>query len=349
MNDIPVMPFVQQLCETSLRQFQSLPDGQFYAFYPDYFGEMYHRPAYWAIEDIEILDGKIELTDDALITHMYVVGALAWAPPGADKAESSNVTNVLSTWGVMTIYNAFMSKSIFEGRSMAEDSDDKKGDDPTKDTKPTKNTKPGKHTKPGKSHKPGKTTVDKNKPGSKTKDKSKGKDTKGDGTPMESAAFAATKEGKAELQAFKDKGMGGVFGAGMIENQLEANLFLSRYGARVELNNMPFIFNRYFELFSAYQRFLLAWSRQFATDFTFTFMPELYPGGKVSFPNHGIQMYIESVSHNMSYEDGFTTVAVLSAPSVYRTGDSKKQETQINEDLPPNMAKAIVAPIAMKK
>jgi hypothetical protein len=39
MNDKPLLPFVQQLCNASLRHFQSLPDGRFYAFFPDYFGE----------------------------------------------------------------------------------------------------------------------------------------------------------------------------------------------------------------------------------------------------------------------------------------------------------------------
>jgi N-acetyl-anhydromuramyl-L-alanine amidase AmpD len=70
MNDQPLLPFIQQLCDASLRQFQSLPDGRFYAFYPDYFGEMLHHPPYWEIDDIEVLNGGINLSDDALVTHM---------------------------------------------------------------------------------------------------------------------------------------------------------------------------------------------------------------------------------------------------------------------------------------
>jgi hypothetical protein len=44
----------------------------------------------------------------------------------------------------------------------------------------------------------------------------------------------------------------------------------------------------YYEAFLAYQRFCLMWSRQFLTTFEFTFMPELFPGGIVAFPDHGI-------------------------------------------------------------
>jgi hypothetical protein len=59
LNDKPLLPFIQQLCSASLRHFQSLPDGRFYGFYPDYFGEMNQHPPYWNIDDVEILDGQI--------------------------------------------------------------------------------------------------------------------------------------------------------------------------------------------------------------------------------------------------------------------------------------------------
>ena len=57
------------------------------------------------------------------------------------------------------------------------------------------------------------------------------------------------------------------------------------------------------------------WSRQFLTEFQFTFMPELYPGGLVGFPEHGVQCYIDQVTHSFDYENGFETTAALSAPA----------------------------------
>jgi hypothetical protein len=72
MNDQPLFPFLQELCQGSMRSFMSLPNGDFYAFYPDYFGSFEQQP-YWEIDDIEVIEGNITLTDDALATHVYVV------------------------------------------------------------------------------------------------------------------------------------------------------------------------------------------------------------------------------------------------------------------------------------
>jgi len=72
MNDVSCLKGVQQFCAASLRTFRSLPDGRFMAFYPDYFGAS--RDPYWKIYDIEIVDFGIQLNDDALATHVYVIG-----------------------------------------------------------------------------------------------------------------------------------------------------------------------------------------------------------------------------------------------------------------------------------
>lgn len=253
MNDKPLMPFVQQLCEASLREFQSMPDGSFFAFYPDYFGEMYHRPPYWEIDDIEILDGKVELSDDALTTHYYVVG---------DTSASGNLQmNRLASAGVVTVFNVFMTNGML-----------------TQDQKTAKEAKKGKE------------------------------------------------KGPSDLLLSAD----------------EAAAFLNRYGARPQVDDLPMIRHPYFEMFLAYQRFMLAWSKQFSTPFTFTFMPELYPGGKVGFPDHSLQMYIEEVTHTFDYTSGFTTTATLSAPSVY-AGEGSTPPAQ---NLPPRMVRAIVEPAA---
>lgn len=250
LNDKPLLPFIQQLCEASLRSFQSLPDGSLFAFYPDYFGEMLHHKPYWEIDDIEILDGHIELTDDALVTHMYVVGDTTFP-------ASNNTVNTLTTTGIVSVFNAFLSATLTDSSQ--------------REPKRPKGVKKG---------------------------------SKNDPTGM-------------DLLLRKD----------------EAVSFLNRFGARPMVEEMPMIHSHFFEFFLAYQRFMLAWSRQFLSTFEFTFMPELFPGGKVGFPDHGLQMYIEDVTHVWDYENGFTTTANLSAPSVYKGHDSK---------LPPNMVKALI-------
>lgn len=223
MNDKSLFPFIEQMTGAALRQFQSLPNGVFFAFYPDYFGEMGHRKPYWNIDDVEILDGGIDLTDDNLVTHEFVTG---------DTVYGGGITlfERLQSGGIVSVFNAF--GAVKGLPSLVPGFDGKQGPD---------------------------------------------------------AAIA----------------------------------FLKKYGARPEYTEAPMIRSPYFEAFLAYQKFMLAWSRQFATNFTFTFMPELYPGGRVGFPDHGLQCYIESVSHSWDYSGGFTTSAVLSAPSPYgATGDA---------------------------
>lgn len=267
MNDKPLLPFIQQLTQASMRKFQSLPDGRFYAFYPDYFGEMNHHPPYWEIDDIEILDGKVELSDESLVTHMYVVGdTLNPQFGGSPDQLRSYFSN-----GIVTIFNAFMASDMLErdpSRAEAKDRARKENE--------------------------------------KTNGKSSGRDT--------------SQSSNMNITMDRD----------------EAASFLNRYGARPWREDAPMVRSVYFEMFLAYQMFLTAWARQFLTPFSFTFMPELYPGGKVGFKEHGLQMYIEEVTHTWDYTTGFTTEAVLSSPSQYK--DNKK--------LPPNMVRAIIDPSA---
>lgn len=248
MNDKPLMPFVQQLTDASLRQFQSLPNGDFFAFYPDYFGEFNHRKPYWLIDDVEILDGRIELSDEALATHVYTVGQTL---PGAN-----DFINKLASGGVINIFNMFGAQGVLNR----------------------------------------------------------------DNIPQPGGASA---------------------GALALGDYDAAVNFLKRYGARPLLDEEPFIRSPYFEAFKAYQTFMLMWSRQFVTTFTFTFMPELYPGGHVGFPDHGLQMYIEEVEHSWDYTSGFTTQANLSAPAVMTDLLGKPLG---NSPLPPNMIMALAAP-----
>jgi len=245
MNDQPLLPFVQQLVQASLRSFQSMPNGKFFAFYPDYFGGLNHRTAYWSIADIEIIDANINLSDDALATHVYVVG---------DTANFDGIINQLDemqTSGVVNIFNGFMANFI------------------TGQTSPELEP-PGKN-----------------------------------------------KNAKRHAQELKqyDKELAK---QPTLADKAKAISFLQKYGARPLYQPTPMIRSPYYELFLAYQTFCLFWAKQFITRFEFTFMPELFPGGIVEFPDHGIQCYVEEVVHNCSYETGFTTQANLSAPSAIR-------------------------------
>lgn len=229
-NDEPLLPFIQQLCQGSLRHFQSLPDGSFYAFFPDYFGSYDHQKAYWEIRDVEIMDGGINLTDEPLATTVFTPGDTLNFSSAIEQPER------LKSTGVITIFEMFASNSI--------------------------------------------------------------------------ASSAFSKENKEHQQGLADG---------------EARRFLVKYGQRPYYEEAPFIRNRIFETFYAFTQFQLLWSRQFITEFSLTFMPELYPSGIVAFPDHGFQCYIDSVTHTFDYTSGFHTSANLVAPSAY--GD-KADENQ---------------------
>lgn len=244
MHDQQLLPFVQQVAQASLRSFMSLPDGSFYAFYPDYFGEFGHHDPYWMIDDIEITSGTISISDDALATHVYAVGDNTWPIDDA-------MLNQLFSAGTITVFNAFDTKSG------------------------------------------GKILTDK--------------------TPANGE------------QVILDSG--------------EALQFVKRYGARPIVQEYPMVRSGIFEMLMAYQLFTEAWSNQFLSTFTFTFMPELFPGGKVGFPSHGLMMYVNSVTHIFDYTTGFETIAQLSSPSVmsgYNAEDC---------GLPPNMVAALAEPV----
>ena len=237
MNDTPLMPFIQQLSMACLRQFMSTPNGDFFAFYPDYFGGLGKTP-YWLIEDIEIISGSIELSDDELYTHVYVVGDVVGPPSGKDTGDGSvNFQDRLNTGGVVNVFNAFMADFL------------------------------------------------------------NGVDAKGDVKVVDSKKYPT------------------------LAKKEDAINFLRKYGARPHYEEAPLVRAPIYEAFLAYQKFCLYWSGQFKTQFQFTFMPELFPGGIIAFPEHGLQCYVSSVTHNCSYENGFTTTAELMAPAAYKNGD----------------------------
>jgi hypothetical protein len=224
LNDVSLLPFVQQLTDASLRSFQSMPNGNFFAFFPDYFGGFGKGTPYWLVDDIEIQDGKINLTDDYLATHVFVVG---------DIVDYGHIdfADRLQSGGVMDIASALKTGFIK--------------------------------------------------------------------TPTDSDQAA------------------GLGIPATIDHSYIVK-FLERYGVRPKTEEMAMIRSPYFELFVAYQRFMELWAKQFASTFTMTFMPEVYPGGIVGFPNHGIQCYVQEVVHTFDYEEGFETQATLMAPAAMR-------------------------------
>ena len=72
----PLLQTVSAICSAGLRQFISAPNGDFMAYYPDYFG-IDGKKAVLRLEDIELKDFRINFSDDPLTTHVYVEGNLS--------------------------------------------------------------------------------------------------------------------------------------------------------------------------------------------------------------------------------------------------------------------------------
>ena len=233
MNDKPLFPFIEQLCSASLRRFQSMPNGNFFAFYPDYFGGSGHRSPYWDITDTEIIDGQIELNDDALATHVYVVGDTS----PFSFFDGVDVRDKVDSAGVINIFNAFQANFI----------------------------------------------------------------------------TGHNQQSRAEQGSANN----------LVDEVVDGDAFLKKYGARPYYEEAPMVRSAFYEAFLAYQKFCLLWSQQFATSFSLTFMPEIFPGGIVRLPEHNIQMFVEEVTHSFDYENGFNTDVVFSSPaSTDKTGNA---------------------------
>jgi hypothetical protein len=107
MNDTAILPMIQSLAGASLRQFCSAPNGDFIAWFPDYFG-VYGTANVWNLETIEMQDFTINWSDANLVTHEFVVGSQAMTVEDSGTSAPSEGTsiasyNMVNSYGVATI------------------------------------------------------------------------------------------------------------------------------------------------------------------------------------------------------------------------------------------------------
>jgi cell wall-associated NlpC family hydrolase len=105
IDDQPLIQVVTSLAGASLRTFQSSPTGDLVFYYPDQFG-MDGKPTIFNVEDIELTDCHIDLSDDALTTHVYVDGDISMV------GEADTVMGWLTTSGVATVENEWLYKRL---------------------------------------------------------------------------------------------------------------------------------------------------------------------------------------------------------------------------------------------
>ena len=98
----PLIQTAQAVSRASLRNFASAPNGDFMAYYPDYFG-LNGTQAVVQLEDIELKDVKINFSDDNLTTHVYVAGER-----DTQTGEEINVYDWLASAGSVTVEHEWL-------------------------------------------------------------------------------------------------------------------------------------------------------------------------------------------------------------------------------------------------
>lgn len=104
LNDEPLMSTIQTVTKSSLRSFQSAPNGDFVAFYPDYFG-LYGTEATLKLEQIEMKSVHIQASDQNLTTHVFTAGVI-------DGIQQIEVEQWMSSAGVVTIEQDYVLEEL---------------------------------------------------------------------------------------------------------------------------------------------------------------------------------------------------------------------------------------------
>ena len=110
VTDQPVLQSISTLVTSSLRCFQSAPNGDFLAWFPDYFG-LYGQAPSMSIHDIEIIDFTIYHDDTQLVTHVAVSGDAINMGTGVDLVDWMQSNGIVSVQipEVMSILFGFAS------------------------------------------------------------------------------------------------------------------------------------------------------------------------------------------------------------------------------------------------
>lgn len=112
MNDHPIFETVASLLTAGMREFCSAPNGDFIAWFPDYFGH-YGTAARLTVRDIELRrDFAVAKSDVSLRTHWFVTSQSA-PGQGSDIIGPEDVAQIFSTAGVASVEFPQLMKAIF--------------------------------------------------------------------------------------------------------------------------------------------------------------------------------------------------------------------------------------------
>jgi hypothetical protein len=124
MNDTPLLPYLGQLLSSTFRSYCSAPNGDFMAWFPDYFG-LFGSAAKMNVLSIELQDFTVEWVDQHIVTHQYVVGVPhGYFDPNTAQLSAGGTNNNYAwetiTGGIATMDFPDIFKPIFGGPASQE-------------------------------------------------------------------------------------------------------------------------------------------------------------------------------------------------------------------------------------
>lgn len=104
--DNPVMSDLEQIISAGMRCYQSAPNGDFVSWFPDYYG-IYGTDPVLEISDVEIIDFQIYHNDDALATHIGIIGDTNGI------GQNVSFADYFSTNGIVSIQDGSTMQMLF--------------------------------------------------------------------------------------------------------------------------------------------------------------------------------------------------------------------------------------------
>lgn len=115
LNDVPIYETISKLTSASMRSHMAAPNGDFIAWFPDYFGQ-FGTAGRMIIRDIEIANQGFTLVwnDENLVTHQFVAGVLQGYQEGA-TFPGGEVTfhNQMHTQGIASVEFPELMEALF--------------------------------------------------------------------------------------------------------------------------------------------------------------------------------------------------------------------------------------------
>lgn len=114
MNDQPIFDTVGMLMSSGLREFSSAPNGDFIAWFPDFFG-WWGTAARMIVQDIEIeRNFSVGWSDASLKTHYFVTGSsFGQGGPTPDANDASAIYQQYGTAGIASVEFPELMKAMF--------------------------------------------------------------------------------------------------------------------------------------------------------------------------------------------------------------------------------------------